>query len=98
VTVSASRIVAVLTIREKGNLVSPQTFRVSDAPVYLPAKITLVAGCCAMAVLALGLYAYYAYCNGRRQARWGSAADEVSEAKAYAGLTDKQNRDFRYVI
>ena len=81
-----------------GNLVSPQTFRVHDAPVYLPAKITLVVGCCVMAALALMLYAYYRYCNARREARWGSRLEELSDEKAYAGLTDKQNRDFRYVL
>jgi hypothetical protein len=42
-----------------GNIIGPQTFRVEDAPNYLPAKITVIATQFASIVLAVVLYGYY---------------------------------------
>jgi uncharacterized membrane protein len=48
-----------------GNIIGPQTFRAEDAPMYLPAKITVMATQFASIVLALVLYIYYRWSNKR---------------------------------
>lgn len=80
-----------------GNIIGPQTFRAADAPYYQPAKISLVACWAASGVLAVFLFAYFSYCNAQRNKRHVARDEnEVSETKAFAGLTDKQNQEFRY--
>jgi hypothetical protein len=48
-----------------GNIIGPQTFRAEDAPMYLPAKITVMATQFASIVLAAMLYGYYRWSNKR---------------------------------
>lgn len=82
-----------------GNIIGPQTFRALEAPVFQSAKISLVCTWSISGILALVLVSYYVWANKRRAARQqGTVAegDEVSEAKAFAGLTDGQNKEFRY--
>ena len=47
--------------------------------------------------LAVTLFVYYKLTNRRRDKRAAPAEGEVAESRAFAGLTDKENPDFRYV-
>ena len=81
-----------------GNIIGPQTFQAKDAPEFQPAKITVVCTWSCSALLAITLTLYYKWQNNRRakQAVAIVEGDNVSETKAFAGLTDKQNKNFRY--
>jgi predicted MFS family arabinose efflux permease len=82
-----------------GNIVGPQTFQAKDAPGFAPARISLVCTWAASGVLAIVLVSYYVWENGRRDRADPNAiveGDDISEARAFAGLTDKQNKQFRY--
>ena len=81
-----------------GNIIGPQTFQAKDAPQYQPAKICVVVFLSIMICLVATLAYYYRICNRARNRRSGNEAEEkdISDVKAYAGLTDKQNVDFRY--
>ena len=77
-----------------GNIIGPQTFQARDAPGYGPAKEAAFGMTLAVTVLALGLYSSYWWEN--RQRRLQDGEQEVSDQQAYAGLTDKENKLFRY--
>ena len=79
-----------------GSIIGPQTFQARDAPVYQPAKISLIATYSSSIVLALLIYIFYRSANLRRDAQAPADGDDVTEAKAYAGLTDGQKLGFRY--
>lgn len=79
-----------------GNIIGPQTFQAKDAPDYHPARVSMVATqSCALGVT-MALLGYYVLMNKRRNARALSDGESISDEKAYAGLTDKQNDSFRY--
>jgi hypothetical protein len=86
-----------------GNIIGPQTFQARDAPEYRPAKIAVLATQAGAAVVAVVLYAYYIWENKRREARDAAgpevvdSSSETFKAEAWSGLTDKENRSFRYV-
>lgn len=74
-----------------GNIIGPQTFQARDAPEYLPAKITVLATQGVAALLAMVLFAYYAWSNRRRE-----HAQAEPDALEWTDLTDKENKSFRY--
>lgn len=76
-----------------GNIVGPLTFQDSDAPRYMPARITILATSCAACLLTLVLMGYYFYENRRRQRL--AAAIEHHENNEFYDLTDKENIQFR---
>ncbi|KAE8153036.1 putative allantoate permease [Aspergillus avenaceus] len=82
-----------------GNIIGPQTFQARDAPEYRPAKIAVLATQAAAAVLAVVLWQYYIWENKRRDRVQEAQTDDesVTDAKAWGGLTDKENKGFRYV-
>lgn len=83
-----------------GNIIGPQTFQAKDAPEYRPAKIAVLATQAAAAGVAVALFVYYVWENKRRDARKavsGEMYDDASNETAWAGLTDKENKSFRYV-
>ncbi|KAI9805759.1 MAG: hypothetical protein M1833_005252 [Piccolia ochrophora] len=89
-----------------GNIIGPQTFQARDAPDYHPAKVAVLATQAGAAVVAVILFLYYYWANKKRGAETGlgpNQAEEVnaqhssSETEAWGGLTDKENRNFRYV-
>lgn len=82
-----------------GNIIGPQTFQAKDAPMYKPAKITVLATQAAAAVVTAGLFAYYFWSNKRKDARQEvvDSDSEQSEANKWTNQTDKQNKTFRYV-
>ncbi|KKA18483.1 MFS transporter [Rasamsonia emersonii CBS 393.64] len=74
--------------------------RPKDAPEYRPAKIAVLATQAAAAGVAVALFVYYVWENKRRDARKavsGEMYDDASNETAWAGLTDKENKSFRYV-
>ncbi len=79
-----------------GNIIGPQTFRAKDAPTFKPARISLVCTWASSIAIALILVTYYVFENRRREKLYGPPPEEISEAQGFAGLTDKENTDFRY--
>jgi H+/gluconate symporter-like permease len=79
-----------------GNIIGPQTFQARDAPEYRPAKIAVLATQAAAGLLAFVLFCYYVFENRRRAKNIGEGEEVIDEAK-FTGLTDRENRWFRYV-
>lgn len=80
-----------------GNIIGPQTFQARDAPEYRPAKIAVLATQAAAGTLAFVLFLYYVWENRRRASTADEGEEEVIDETKWAGLTDKENRWFRYV-
>lgn len=86
-----------------GNIIGPQTFQARDAPDYRPAKISVLATQAGDALVICLLALYYVWENRRRDAaakndNGGNTVDIHDDVEAWAGLTDKNNANFRYVI
>ncbi|CAL1185373.1 unnamed protein product [Candida parapsilosis] len=80
-----------------GNLVGPQIFLDSQAPVYSGGKIGIVvAGVAALVCLILVYISYYVD-NKRRDALPPVDMSKI-ENYEFADLTDKQNPNFRYAL
>ncbi|KAF3013722.1 hypothetical protein E8E14_005767 [Neopestalotiopsis sp. 37M] len=79
-----------------GNIIGPLTFRAKDAPQFKPAKLTLVIMWAVSILAAAGCAAYYHWMNKSRARTAEVVEDEVEASKAYAGLTDKENKSFVY--
>lgn len=75
-------------------VIGPLTFRDSDAPQYIPAKITIVAilSVCMVAVLLLDLM--YIRENKKRDREEAQNPLHVRDIE-FMDLTDKENRHFR---
>lgn len=78
-----------------GNIIGPKTFRDSDAPAYIPAKICIVAFLACAIVLAVALDTFYAWENRRRD-KMGEI--EMPKDFELMDLTDKENLRFRYLL
>lgn len=78
-----------------GNMIGPKTFRASDAPDYIPAKICIVVFlACAILLIAL-LDGFYVWENKRRN---NLGEVDMPPDWELMDLTDKQNKRFRYVM
>ena len=81
-----------------GNIIGPQTFQAKDAPKYVPAKVTVLATQAAGALLAFVLFLYYVWANkSKHAAPVESQVEEKDMAHLYGDLTDKENKNFKYV-
>ena len=80
-----------------GNIIGPQTFRAKDAPAYTPAKAAMMSFQCVIVGLSVVLFVYYRTVNKKRDAKSSAAGQDIVDSVAFAGLTDKQNPQFRYV-
>ncbi|KAH3670384.1 hypothetical protein OGAPHI_000899 [Ogataea philodendri] len=81
-----------------GNLVGPQTYRASDAPHYVPAKIAIVV---CLAVSAACLLAIFTICmieNKKRDKNPNANPELAPENIEFSDLTDKENIFFRYTL
>lgn len=81
-----------------GNIIGPQTFRAKDAPMYVPAKVSMVVLFC----VAMGLNGILLWVNIVEN-RWRDKNEptptpEELERVQLMDLTDKQNRYFRYAV
>ena len=78
-----------------GNIIGPKTFVASEAPVYLSAKICIVAFLACAILLALTLDFLYLRENKKRD-RMGEL--DMPADWELLDLTDKQNKRFRYLL
>lgn len=78
-----------------GNIIGPETFQDKDAPQYIPAKITIVATLSIAIVITIILDLLYAWDNKRRDAE---PPQDLPPNYEFLDLTDKQNRNFRYLL
>ncbi|KAF4552348.1 MFS-type transporter-like protein 2 [Elsinoe fawcettii] len=79
------------------NIVGPQTFQARDAPVYTPAKVTLMTAVAAGAVVSLCLAGYYRWENKRRDRVYGSIEGrEATVEEKWRNWTDRENTSFRF--
>lgn len=78
-----------------GNIIGPETFRAGDAPQYIPAKITIVAVLAAAILFTVVLDVLYMWENKKRD-REGQ--QEMPPDYELLDLTDKENRNFRYML
>lgn len=82
-----------------GNITSPQTFRVQDAPNYLPAKIVMIVSFIVGTMCFLALYYLDDKENKRRDKAMAETGEvELPENYEFADLTDKENPAFRYTL
>jgi MFS family permease len=77
-----------------GNIIGPLTFRQSDAPDFVPAKITIIVTCGFAVAMTLVLRWYYVTENRRRD----GVVEEGRVDEEFLDLTDKENRHFRYKL
>lgn len=80
-----------------GNIIGPQTFQARNAPDYKPAKLAMFSFQCAFLAMVCVLSLLNKFENKRRDRETIEDEQDVSESKAFAGLTDKENRNFRYM-
>jgi hypothetical protein len=89
-----------------GGIIGPQTFQDRDkASNYLPAKITIMVTQASCAVLFISLWQYYVWENRRRDRVYkeennkleGDSGAKLTMQESWGGLTDRQNKRFRYV-
>lgn len=84
-----------------GNIIGPETFRDSDAPQYIPAKITIVAVLSFAIVCVIALDAMYMLENRRRDKEVQALGDQgivMPQNFEFLDLTDGENRKFRYLL
>lgn len=76
-------------------IVAPQMFRVKDAPMYMPAKITLLV----TQAVCIPLQLFVGYlCHKENTKRDKEQAGGNTEKYKFADLTDIENRSFRYIV
>lgn len=78
-----------------GNIIGPETFQAKDAPQYIPAKITIVAVLSFGIVVTLVLDLLYLWENRKRD---NEPPPTLPPDYELMDLTDKQNRNFRYLL
>ncbi|GMM50471.1 hypothetical protein DASB73_014290 [Starmerella bacillaris] len=79
-----------------GNVIGPQTFLKSEAPIYNTGKITMAATQCAELALVLVLLGYNIYENRRRDKLGVFEPPADIQDVEFADLTDKEMLWFRY--
>lgn len=78
-----------------GNIIGPQTFQARDAPDFRPAKIAVMATQAACALTTFTLFLYYTWQNKRRTSD-NENEDAYLSPEAWANMTDKENKNYRY--
>ncbi|PWN46940.1 MFS general substrate transporter [Violaceomyces palustris] len=93
-----------------GNLLGAQTYRVKDAPDYIPAKITLIAMFAASSLCLIAISAVHYYWNRKKTSAaaesglstksvelgGGESENQEASAEDLSDLTDKERPTFRY--
>jgi hypothetical protein len=78
-----------------GNIIGPQTFQAKDAPDYRPAKLAVMGTQAACAFTTFLLFLYYVWQNKKRTSD-GEHEEAYMSPEAWANMTDKENKTFRY--
>lgn len=78
-----------------GNLIGPFFYLTSQAPRYPLGIGSMLFGSTSAGVLGISLGFYLKWCNKRRDKEQGGRPTDLSNA--YKDMTDKQNRNFRYI-
>jgi MFS family permease len=78
-----------------GNIIGPQTFQAKDAPEYRPAKLAVMGTQAACAFTTFLLFLYYVWQNKKRTSD-GEHEEAYMSPEAWANMTDKENKTFRY--
>ena len=78
-----------------GNIIGPQTFQDRDAPEYRPAKLAVMCTQAGCAFTTVCLFTYYWWQNKRRGAIQ-EPEDKFMSPEVWAGMTDRENKKFRY--
>lgn len=78
-----------------GNVIGPETFQAKDAPQYIPAKVTIVAVLSFGIIITLALDALY-HMENRKRDREGEV--DMPHNYEFMDLSDKENRNFRYLL
>lgn len=79
-----------------GNIIGPQTFQARDVPDFLPAKLAVMGTQAGCAVTTFSLFLYYVWANKKRNDRSRQQEESFMNPDVWAGLTDKENKQFRY--
>lgn len=80
-----------------GNITGPQSYRAKDAPLYQPAKVSMLATQAASFGLALVIASIYYLRNKKRNAHpVMNMSDEKEAQDVWNDLTDFENKAFRY--
>ncbi|KAF2200572.1 hypothetical protein GQ43DRAFT_336612, partial [Delitschia confertaspora ATCC 74209] len=79
-----------------GNIIGPQTFQAKDAPLYVPAKVTVMATQGGAAVVTTLLFLYYFAANKRKDSRQVvvESDSEQNEIRKWVNQMDKENKSF----
>ena len=87
-----------------GNIVGPQLFRSSDAPIYSHGYEGLLA-CLVIAIATIAAYGLVCHLENRSrdreqhlEASQGVVDSVIDPVNAFSDLTDKEKRDFRYTF
>lgn len=81
-----------------GNLIGPQTFLESEAPVYFTAARAMVGTYVGTAVSPVVIYYIY-YTRNKKKDQESEQATELDDAKlSFGDMTDKENPAFRYSL
>ena len=83
-----------------GNIVGPQLFRSSDAPIYSHGYEGLLA-CLVIAIVTILVYGLVCHVDNRKrdgEQRLSQEDSTVDETKAFSDLTDMEKRNFRYTF
>ncbi|KAL2272011.1 hypothetical protein VTJ83DRAFT_1382 [Remersonia thermophila] len=78
-----------------GNIIGPQTFQARDAPEYRPAKLAVMGTQSGCALTTFLLFLYYVWQNKRRTSERENE-DNYMSSETWAGMTDRENKQFRY--
>jgi hypothetical protein len=78
-----------------GNIIGPQTFQARDAPEYRPAKLAVMGTQSGCALTTFLLFLYYVWQNKRRTSE-RETEDGYLSPEVWAGMTDRENKQFRY--
>ncbi|CDK27161.1 unnamed protein product [Kuraishia capsulata CBS 1993] len=82
-----------------GNIISPQTFRAANAPRYLPAKISIIIIMFLVTIDLIIMRWYAIHLNKKRDAEREALGDDYKtrDNQEFLDLTDRENKEFRYV-
>ncbi|KAF2195419.1 membrane transporter [Zopfia rhizophila CBS 207.26] len=81
-----------------GNIIGPQTFRVKDAPRYIPAEIVIVV-CWVICIFDLSFIYWYCQWQNKKKANIRAQPGYVKlENQEWLDLTDNENPEFVYTL